>query len=397
MHTTRPLALVAAALALGLLLPSTLVATGWNDGVAAFQAGNWTQAETAFAAQTESTPQHAASWFMLAQTQHRQQKLDAASESFRRAVELAPEEASYSLGWGRTELERGRTDRAVTILTRHSPATVPDKIQETYGQLLAAAVIRSESPEHALDALERAVVEASDQPLLWTALGRARDAAGQADDAWQAYRQAAEISGAVDDRRRLVDFALRNEWFDRAAAEADAVASASGTAEDALRLGEVHLKAGKCEQALPAFERAGELAPRDPYPAYYRGHCRLVLKQGAPALSALDGALSLDPAPELEQKIQTARGQALHLLERYEEAAEAFRRAGDDARATQMDEFAQTAQDNEAWERAKKECRDRLQATRKLLSDSADLEGTPEYRRLEAELDGLRQECSAYL
>lgn len=378
------------------LATAPAVATGWNDGVAAFQAGDWSRAESAFRAQTDSTPDHAASWFMLAQAQYRQEALDDAAASFHRAVELAPDEPSYALGWGRTELERGRAEAAVAILARHSPASVPDRIRRPYFQLLAAAVRRAERPEQAVGALERAVDEDPETAVLWTALGRAREAAGRLDDAWQAHQKAANISGSVEDLRRLVDFALRQKWYERAAEEAAKVAEESGAAEDFLRLGEAHLEAGQCENALPAFERAGELAPEDPYPAYYRGHCHLVLKDGESALAALNGALGLEPSPALGEKILVARGQALHLLKRYGDAARAYRLAGDDERAARMEKFAETAKDNEAWERAKRDCLDRLSKVVDLLEDSADLQGTPEYQRLEEDLRRLRRECSAY-
>ncbi len=390
-----PTSLLALALFFG---PAPAVYAGsWDDGVAAIQAGDWARAESAFQAQTEATPDHAASWFMLAQAQNRQEKLDAAAAGFKRAVELAPDEVSYALAWGRNELERGQGDRAVVILTRQSADSVPEKHREAYGQVLAAAVLKAKHPESALEFLERAVEMDPGTPVLWTALGRARAAEERWEDAWQAYLEAANRSGAVDDRRRLVDFALRLDWYERAAEQAEPLVEASESGEDSLRLGKARLHGGDYEGALQALERAVELLPRNAHAAYYEASAHLLLKDGEEALSSLDAALDLDPQPKLRKKLLLGRGHALHQLERYEDAADAYRLAGDSERAAQMKKYALTAKDNEAWEQAKRDCLDRLKEARKLLADAAGLEDTPEYRRLQAEVDGLRQECSVYL
>ena len=84
-------------------------------GITARNRGDLADAERAIAAVTKVDPQNASAWFELAVTQSWRERLDAALDSFRRAIELSPNWEAARLGEARVLAWLGHLDDARRI------------------------------------------------------------------------------------------------------------------------------------------------------------------------------------------------------------------------------------------------------------------------------------------
>ena len=81
------------------------------------------------------------------------------------------------------------------------------------------------------------------------------------------------------------------------------------------------------------------------------------------------------------------------MLEDFAAAAAAYRRAGNDEAAKEMDGYAQNRLD---WAKAKDDCIEKQTVLEKLLADSTGLEHTREYQELQQDLAATISACEPY-
>lgn len=400
--TLTPTLFLIAALAASPLLAD------WDAGVSAFQDGRYAEAADAFRAYVARSPDAPQGHYMLGQSLLREDRASEALAALARAVELAPEDARYRLVLAQAQLKLGRAGEALATLADQDPAAVPAEMRASYGQLVATAATRG-SGAAALATVRRALDADPSSKLLWQARGQLARESNDLDDAFESYRRAYELDpqdagsgrAAVHAALELADDAeddAKRGWYERAAELARETAAADPGA-DAFRLaGEAEMGAQRFAEALAWFEKAEAAAEiPDPILPYYRARCLIRLDRAADALALVDRTLARAPGAELRDRLLDARGAALRHLERFTEAADAYRRAGDVERAAEMERLARIDRQNDAWKADRKACLDKKLRLEALLAEYRELAATPDGRALRQEYEQHLEACKNHL
>ncbi|MCH9651225.1 MAG: tetratricopeptide repeat protein [Deltaproteobacteria bacterium] len=396
-----------------LLGVSPLVAD-WEKGTTALQAGRYEEAVQELREVVEAHPEYAAAYYMLGTAQHSLEQSSEAIASFRRAVELDKTSAKYAFSLAQAFLSTQQPERVLTTLEAHSPADLPEAMRVRYAETLAAAVGQSEAPEKALVQLERAARSLPQVPPLWLALGKAR---GKADDfkgSFQAYQKALELNPQDSVAGRL---AVRQAWlvadaeeppadlgwYRKAALVAEQLAAAEPSVTHASLAGDSYLHAKNYAAARRWLETALAADSNRPGTALSLARCSLGLEEDQRALEELEAAYrKAQVADDSEVLVSIARSQgfAYHKVGDYRRAAEAYRRAGDEAKAVEMMGFQQLADSNKDVDRNRKECLAKKRAVdldRKEMEAKRALFSVEEWLKIEGGFARQLAECQRYL
>jgi tetratricopeptide (TPR) repeat protein len=239
------------------------------------------------------------------------------------------------------------------------------------------------------------------------ALGRAHGRAGDHAAAFEAYAAAFEIGGdAAQPDAGSAALAIRaafaaakadekteKEWYRRAAEVAARLPADGAPVATLLLAGDALLLGERAAAAEPLLEAAAAAEPANPEPRYQLARSRLALGDAEGALDHLRAALALDPDPELESLIYATQARALADLKRFEAAAGAYRRAGDEARAAQMDQAVVAAAHNAEVDQAREHCRQEWDRIARLRERNRDVEGTSAWTEIDRRAALLEAEC----
>lgn len=392
------------ALALGFLLTPSVLRAGWEEGVAAYRAGDFETALTELREVTESQPDFAGGHLMTGQVLSQLKRWSEAADSFARAYELEPEGPPKRIVfWSMALLESGQPEKAVSVLEKVDPAELGEVDHDLYFVVLSRALLDG-PPVRAVERLDRLARREPDNATVWGALGRALALADRPAEAARVFERVLVFTNnspptarnyiqTAFEAARRADGETRREWYAQAAEVAERLVRWVPTADHWLLLGEARLGAGQHREAVAAFEKAAAKEPKDSLPDYYLGEAFLGLREGDRAEWVLRDALRKSPGPDLTKRIHQALGQAHHLQEEYLQAAREYRAAGDEERAALMEEYQKLADQNDQIDRDRRLCQERLTKLEQLMADSRDLEGTPEWRQLEQDVARLRAAC----
>lgn len=393
-----------------LLMAPGAARAGYEEGVAAFRSGDYAAAARELRLALEAQPEAASVHYMLGASLFRLQRLDEAVASLSRAVELAPGEPAFALTLAQARLAAGDPRAAFQALSEPELASLPEKVRQPWIESLAAAAQRLEMPSQALTALEAAAVQAPDSAPLQQALGRALGAAGRPAEAFAAYARAYELEPAnAAAARRGVEAAfqaaeeagedpeLRRPWYLRATGLAEELATAHPSPDSRLLAGEAWMGAGEYARARSHFQASAGADPEASLPRYYLGRCAVAEGEAEEALLHLDAALERTDDPELESRVHRARGTAYHTLHRFDLAAAAYRVAGDDGKAAEMERLGELAGQNRDFDRRRAECLAKLAEAERIRAENRDLAGTADWRVIEQQIEALLADCRPYL
>lgn len=407
----RLLAVAVTALAALLLVPVTAsalpAADGWEEAKAAFQANDFERAVAGFRAGAEAQPDQPSWHYMLGLSLSKAGRPDEAVPALQRAVALTAESggdaASYALPLAQAQRRAGDLGGALETLDRHRPDTSASRLHEGWVAQLAATAARMSDPQPAIPLLAAAAEAAPGRSDLRLALGRAYDATGDLEAAFrhyaaatedpQALRAALETAFAAADAVPDGDTAARAEWYRRAADAAAGTPPADLPVAVLLAAGDALLLADRPAEAESRFRTALEQEPGSALASYQLARCRLARDDAAGALDLLVGVLAGGPEGDLARRAFAAQAQALAELERWKEAAAAYRRAGDEGRATEMEAVVEAIRHNEEVDAAAAECRRRWAQLARLRAENRDVKGTEVWDEIERRAEQLEAEC----
>ncbi|MDY7091738.1 MAG: tetratricopeptide repeat protein [Acidobacteriota bacterium] len=394
-----------------LLFALPAAAGTWQEGVEAYKSGHLEEAARLFQIQTETHPDYAPAHFLLGSSLRRLQRPQEAVGSLERALELSAAQDSaavpvdYRLELGMALAAAGQPDRSFEVLSALRLSQVPEARRKAYGQTLGVAAVGSGRTAELRPALEKLVADDGGHSELWLALAQAREQGGAAAAAFDAYARALELAPKPSTLQltlraaQLAEQQLPNEAeaarSQRYRRVAELAAAVKGDPKAVLLAGDAALRGGALEQARASYQQAAKAGGGE---ALY-GLARTSVAQGEPerALEELAKAQAVQPSPELASRIQRTRGQALHALGRYTEAAAAYTSSGDPEKAAEMERFAELAEGNEEFDRKVAECRQRQREVDELRAEQSPLLPEGELEGLEAQLSAMMADCRPYL
>lgn len=380
----------------------------WEEGLAAFKAGRFDEAATKFRAVVEESPDSPAGYYMLGLTLMRQKRAAESLEHLAKAVELGPDDKRYLLTYAQAKLAAGKPDDALGILAKEDPKAIPEAHREAFGQLVVKAATESRNTGAALSALDKLAATDRRSKTLWLAVAHVAQKAKRYDRAFSALATAYDLDRRDEDLgRRAVHTAFaaaqkangngREDWYGKALETARKWAETTRSAEAYLMAGQAQMGAKDYADARTWFEKATSAAPNDPQPPYEQARCDLALKEPEAALGHLRTAASRSPDADMKRQILLAEGFAYRHLEDFVKARQAFEKAGDGAKATEMEELQERKEENALFEKEKAECKKKLTELEKLKVEMADLKGTDAWAQLESDTKAVAAACAAHL
>jgi tetratricopeptide (TPR) repeat protein len=364
---------------------------GWDEGVAAFRAGKLDTAAQEFRAVVDKTPEFAGGHFMLGQVLLKQNKDQEALGPLRKAYELDSGNVSYQMALGQAYLANRRYKDAQQILTKVNPASLSKDKQTAYYEMLGAAASGSGDADGALRAFKRQTENSPRDADAWYRYGSAAFNGGDTDTAVSALEKAVALDGsdlkkkeayakALVRKARLTQGSAKRPAYQRAVSVASDLAASNGSYENLLFLGETQLGAADYPGAVSTLKKAAAKNGAAWYPYYYLSQAYTLLSQYNAAESSAQAALDNVKTPEDRKRIWDQIGFAHEKQKNFDQAIEAYMKAGNQSGVNRVQENKRIASENKEIEAENEEIK-QMEAERKRLEDELRDLGGPPHRR----------------
>lgn len=357
-----------------------LAEAGWDEGVSAYKAGNFSKAAQEFEAVVEAQPDFAGGHFMLGQALLRLHKGEQALNALRKAYELDPKNTSFQLALGRGYLEAKRYSEAAQILRKVNESSLSKEQQRAYQQMLVVALDKSGQDEAALDALKKLAESNPNDASAWFTYGAQAVNNGDLTEGLNALekavrldpkdpqKKAALVKAYIRQARQTRSSDTKKAVYTKAVSPAESLVSSTASFDNLLLLAEVQLGAHQYDGAISTLNKAITKNNSDFYAQYYRSQALTAKQQYSQADSAAQNALQ-QAGKEREKKLAwTQIGFVNEKLKNYDEAITAYTNAGDPASVRRVQENKKIAEENKEAEAHNKEV-DRLEAEKKKLEE----------------------------
>jgi len=371
-----------------LFLAAGIAEAGWEEGVAAFKAGNLDTAAQEFRGVVEKNPEFSAGHFMLGQVLLKQKKNREALESLRKAYELDSEQVSYQMALSQAYLGNNRFSDAAQLLRRINVGSLPKSQQTIYYQMLGVALQQSGDDSGALDALKRVADASPNDSDAWYRYGTVAFNLGQTDNAVSALEKAVNLDGNDPDKRKAYAQALvrkarltrgdgKRQVYARATVVADTLAKQQPTYDNLLFLGEVQLGAARYQDAVNTLRQAASKTSSDWHPHFYLSQAYTQLDQWDAVASAAQTALDRAQDAETRKRVWSQIGFAFEKQKRFDQSIDAYRKAGDQAGVDRVSENKRIASENEQIEEENARIKAMEEERKRLEEELRDLGGPP--------------------
>lgn len=377
---TTPILLIAFA-----LVGVSVAEANWEEGVAAFKAGNLDRAAAEFQEVAAKQPEWPGGHYMLGQTYLRQGKAQEAVASLRKANELDANNVSYQYALGTAYLKAARYADAAAMLKKINPSSLPKDQQATYHQAVAVALDKTGDSSSALNALKQAAQGKPNDSDAWYNYGTAAFNAGDTATGVSALERAVRLDPNDAEKRTAYTKVLirqgrekagsaKQDAYSKAVESGKALVAKSATYENLLLLAEAQLGAKEYGGAVDSLNKATARNSGPWLAYYYLAQANTSLGRFNQAESEARTALSKASTDTDKKRVWGQIGFVNEKLKNYDEAIIAYRNAGDRAGADRAEENKRIAAENKEIEQQNKELQE-LEAQRKKLEE--ELKGLP--------------------
>lgn len=359
---------------------------GWEEGVNAFKAGNFSVAAKEFQAVVESTPDYANGYFMLGQSLAQLNRDQDALNAYRKAYDLNPNSVEFQFALANGYLAAKRYGDAAQLYGRIDPSGLPSAHQDAYHKNKGIALEKSGRGEEAMAALRETARRSPNDPSAQYAYGVAAYNAGDSAAAVSALGKAAQLKADPKYRSAYVKALIRQAREDgskksanytRAAEQAKALAAADASYDNLLLLGEVQLGAKQYQASVDSFQKAAAKKPNDWLAFYYLSQAQTAVGQFQAAEAALAKALASDPSSQNEKRIYRQIGFVNEKLKNYDEAKVAYTRAGDQQSVQRVQRNQEIAEENQEIDAHNRQIEQMRQEQEALEQELRELEEGP--------------------
>lgn len=385
MRNTLKLAL--AALLLSAVF-STAATAGWDEGVAAFKAGNLAQAATEFKAIADSQPEWPGGHYMLGWTYLKQDKHQEAIAHLRKAYELDSSNPGYQIRLGEAYVAAGRFRDAVAFLGKIDAGSLPKDQQSFLAQLKAVAYTKTGEDNRALNEFAKAAQANPNDAKLQYQYGTAAYNSGDTATAVRVLDKAASLDPRDPEKQSALVKALNRQGresrgnakltaYRSAAQAANKLVALSGSFDNLMLLGEAHLGAKQYDPAIDAFQKAADKNSGDWLAHYYIGQAYTAKQQYRSAESSLKVAIDKTRAAADQAKIWKQLGFVYEKQKAYDTAISAYQKAGDTGAVARVTENKKTAEYNKSVEEEAEQIRRLQEEQEKIRKELQELPGGP--------------------
>lgn len=368
----------------GALLAVLPAHAGWDEGVAAFKAGNFAQAAKEFEALAAANSEQAQVQVMLGRSLLKTNRASQAVTALRKAYDLNPNDLATQIFLGQAYLDAGRAGEAVQLLGRVNTSSLPAAQQQAFSAIYSEALTKSGQGDRAADELRKLAAAKPNDPDIQYQYGAMAFNAGNVTAAVGAFEKAYRLkSSDTKYAKAFINALVRagressdNSSYVRAIEPARALVSASGSYENLLLLGEVQLGAKQYDAAAATFVQAAGRSASEWLPHFYAGQAYTASGNYGEAESALKRGLSVASQAADKSRIWRQLGFVYEKLKNLEQAKLAYRSAGDAASVSRIEANEQIARHNEEAEKEAEAVR-RLKAEQEKLREQLQQQGAP--------------------
>jgi tetratricopeptide (TPR) repeat protein len=345
-------------LAAALLLPPAAQANDWEEGVAAFRAGNHARAAEIFQSLVEQRSDCAPCHLMYGNSLLALNRPGDAVTQLRKAYDLNPSDAAVWLPLARAYLGARRHQDALRLLESIDLSALPQNRHQTYYQLRATALDRAGQGDRALDDLRRAAQANPNDAAAQFAYGSQALAAQDTDVAIPALEAAVRLDGRDPAKRRALVRAhllkgrqtpsgpAKVRAYEKAVEAAQPLVASSAGHANLMFLGEAQLGARQYAGAITTFERAHRANQEDWLALFYLGQARTAQNQLQQAETDLKAALARARGSQDQTRVWRQLGFIYEKQRNYDEARTAYSRIGDQNAVARVEERQQIEREN---------------------------------------------------
>jgi predicted Zn-dependent protease len=339
---------------------------GWDEGVAAFKAKNFSQAAREFEGVVAQRPDWSGGFLMLGRTQLLLKRNNDAVVTLRKGYDLNPNDVQLQLYLAQAYLEAQRPGEASQLLGKINVASLPKEQQSFFNQLQAKALVDSGQTDRAAAALARAAAANPNDSDLQFQYGAMALNAGDVAAAVAALEKASRLAPNDNAKAKLYIQALirqargtpsaaNDSIYARAAEAARGLVARDGSYDNLLLLGETQLGAKQYDTAVTTFEQAAQKNETDWLPHFYSGQALTTLSRYGEAESALKRGLLEAKKAEDKARIWRQLGFVYEKQKVFDQAKTAYQNGGDSAGVARVEQNAKIAENNrQAAEEEKK-------------------------------------------
>ncbi len=358
---------------------------GWEEGVAAFKAGNFGQAAREFEGVVNERPDWAQGHMMHGRSLLKLGRIQQGLTALRKAYDLAPNDTTIQLALAQAFLESKQPGEAAKLLGRMNPAALSKEQQALHQRLNAVALGRSGQEDRAVAELAKVAAANPNDANIQYQYGVAALGAGETATAVSVLERAARLDSrdpkkqlaltqALIRRGRESQGAQKDQAYEKAIESARALVALEGTVDNLMLQGEAQLGAGRYDEAVATFRQVSSKNPGDWLPHFYVGQAYTALKNYPQAIEALQAALSRSGQSEEKVRIHRQLGFVYEKQGSLEQARVAYQAAGDSAsveRVVKNQEIAAHNRQAEEEERKLAELKKAQEEARKALQQAA--------------------------
>lgn len=370
------------ALAIGATAPAV---AGWEEGVAAFKAGNYAQAAREFEAVVNEKPDWANGHMMLGRALLRTDKNQQAIAALRKAYDLSPADASIQLALAQGYIESNMAADAAQLLSRMNVAGLSKEQQGAHQKLYAMALDKTGRSDRAVQELATAAAASPNDATLQFQYGALALNSGDTRAAISALEKAVRLDAKNPEKAKLYVQALirgarettgggKEQGYRKAAEAARSLSQLQPTYDNLLLLGEAQLGASDYDAAVATFGQAASKNAGDWLPLFYSGQAFTAKGSYGQAVDSLQKALPKAGKTDDKNRIWRQLGFVYEKQKSLDQAKQAYQNAGDAAGVARVEQNIEIAKNNQlAVEEEKKlaELKAAQEAARKAIQEAA--------------------------
>jgi tetratricopeptide (TPR) repeat protein len=360
-------------LTLALVLTTGLAAhAGWEEGVAAFQSGNYAQAAEEFRTVVEAQAEWPGGHLMLGRSLLKLGRSQEALTHLRKAYDLQPDNVATQMILGQAYVQSRRYRDAGELLGKVNVASLPKAQQGPLHQMRAVAFDKTGQTDRAIQELGRAVQLNPNDADLQFQYGTLMFNNGDTSTAVASLEKAVSLdSGDATKQKAYADALLRmareqrgtakTAAYRKAISAASRLVSSSDSFDNLMLLGGAQLGGQAYNDAAATFQRAAGKNNSDWLPHFYIGQAFTAAGNFRQAEGALHESLTRTTVKEETDKIWSQLGFVYEKLKDYGQAKTAYQKANDQAGVQRAETNAETERFNTEVEAEKAEI-ERLKA-----------------------------------